>query len=63
MRIVTREHLGETRTALMEGDLAVELYLERWSERGRRAVRGEIYRGRVRRVEPALPALVERRPR
>ena len=50
MRILTAEHIGETRVALMEGDLAVELHLERWSERGTRAVRGEVYRGRVKRI-------------
>ncbi|WP_241095036.1 ribonuclease E/G [Marinicauda algicola] len=54
MRILTAEHIGETRVALMEGDLAVELHLERWSERGTRAVRGEVYRGRVKRIETSL---------
>jgi len=33
MRIVTLDHLGETRVALYEGDRPVELHLERWSER------------------------------
>ncbi|WP_375285117.1 ribonuclease E/G [Marinicauda pacifica] len=54
MRIVTADHLGETRVALMEGERAVEIHLERWSERGRRAIRGEVYRGRVRRVDASL---------
>lgn len=54
MRILTLDHIGETRVALMEGDLAVELHLERWSERGRRAVRGEVYRGRVKSIDASL---------
>lgn len=54
MRILTADHIGETRVALMEGDLPVELHIERWSERGKRAVRGEVYRGRVRAVEASL---------
>lgn len=39
---------------VMEGDRAVELHLERWSERGARAVRGEVYRARVKTIESAL---------
>lgn len=54
MRILTAEHIGETRVALMEGDLAVELHLERWSERTTRAVRGEVYRGRVKSVDSSI---------
>ncbi|MGP1274686.1 MAG: ribonuclease E/G [Caulobacterales bacterium] len=54
MRIVVADHVGETRAALFEGDRAVELHLERWSERRSRAIRGEIYRGRVRRIEAQL---------
>ena len=54
MRIVAAEHVGETRCAVMEGDRPVELHLERWSERGGRAVRGEVFRARVTRIEAAL---------
>lgn len=54
MRIVVADHVGETRAGLFEGDRAVELHLERWSERKTRAIRGEIYRARVRRIEPQL---------
>lgn len=54
MRIIVAEHVGETRAAIFEGDRAVELHLERWSERRSRAIRGEIYRARVRRIEPQL---------
>lgn len=54
MRVIVAEHVGETRAALFDGDRAVELALERWSERGVRAVRGEVYRGRVRAIDRAL---------
>lgn len=54
MRIIVADHVGETRAGLFEGDRAVELHIERWSERKARAIRGEIYRARVRRVEPQL---------
>ncbi|GGG91793.1 RNA-binding protein [Glycocaulis albus] len=54
MRIIVAEHVGETRAAIFEGDRAVELHVERWSERRSRAIRGEIYRARVRRIEPQL---------
>lgn len=54
MRIIVAEHVGETRAAVFDGDRAVELHLDRWSERKSRAIRGEIYRARVRRLEPQL---------
>ncbi|PWE17419.1 ribonuclease E/G [Marinicauda salina] len=54
MRIVVERSVGETRAAVIDGDRAVELHLERWSERGVRAVRGEVFRARVRRVEASL---------
>ena len=54
MRIVAAEHVGETRCAVMEGDRPVELHLERWSERGTRAVRGEVFRARVTRIEASI---------
>lgn len=55
-QIIAEENVGETRAAVAENGRIVELYLDRWSEAGRRAVEGEIYRGRVRRTEPALNA-------
>lgn len=38
----------------MDGDRAVELHLERWSERSARAVRGEVFRARVRKVDASI---------
>ncbi|MHA6288222.1 ribonuclease E/G [Maricaulis sp. CAU 1757] len=55
-QILVEESVGETRAAVTESGRIVELHVERWSELGQRAVEGEIYRGRVRRVEPALNA-------
>ncbi len=54
MRIVAEDNVGETRAAVLDGDRAVELHLERWSERDSRAVRGEVFRGRVASIEPDL---------
>ncbi|MGJ3231336.1 MAG: ribonuclease E/G [Oceanicaulis sp.] len=54
MRIVAFDTIGETRAAVMDGDRAVELHLERWSERAVRAVRGEVFRARVRKVDAAI---------
>ena len=54
MRIVAEHNVGETRAAVVEGDRAVELHLERWSERGARAVRGEVYRARVTAIDKGL---------
>ncbi len=55
-QILIEENIGETRAAVVENGRIVELHLERWSEAGTRAIENEIYRGRVRRVEPALNA-------
>src|SRR5512136_454216 len=44
---------GETRVALLESDLLVELYVERNSEQG---ITGNIYQGRVVRVLPGMQA-------
>jgi Ribonuclease G/E len=55
-QILVEDNIGETRAAVVENGRIVELYLDRWSEAGKRAVEGEVYRGRVRRVEPALNA-------
>lgn len=54
MRIVASDNIGETRAAVIDGDRAVELHLERWSERAVRAVRGEVFRARVRRVDASI---------
>ncbi|XBQ15440.1 MAG: ribonuclease E/G [Oceanicaulis sp.] len=54
MRIVASDNIGETRAAVIDGDRAIELYLERWSERGARAVRGEVYRARVLTIDKGL---------
>tara|TARA_R110000868_G_scaffold92734_2_gene257216 strand:+ start:8695 stop:9765 length:1071 start_codon:yes stop_codon:yes gene_type:complete len=55
-QILIEENIGETRAAVAENGRIVELHLDRWSELRQRAVEGELYRGRVRRVEPALNA-------
>lgn len=55
-QVLIEENIGETRAAIVENGRIVELHLDRWSEAGERALEGEIYRGRVRRVEPALNA-------
>ena len=55
-QILIEENIGETRAALVENGRIVELHLDRWSESGQRALEGEVYRGRVRKVEPALNA-------
>ncbi|MEO1039405.1 MAG: ribonuclease E/G [Pseudomonadota bacterium] len=54
MRVVATRQVGETRAAVLDGDRAIELHVERWSERGARAQRKEVYRARVKRIEPGL---------
>lgn len=54
MRIVAEHNVGETRAAVVDGDRAVELHLERWSEKDRRAIRGEVYRARVKAIDKGL---------
>jgi Ribonuclease G/E len=54
LRIVAEHNIGETRAAVVEGDRAVELHLERWSEKDRRAIRGEVYRARVTSIDKGL---------
>lgn len=54
MRIVAEHNVGETRAAVVDGDRAVELHLERWSEKGRRAIRGEVYRARVKTIDKGI---------
>jgi Ribonuclease G/E len=55
-QILIEENIGETRAAVVENGRIVELHLDRWSEAGQRAIEGEVFRGRIRRVEPALNA-------
>jgi len=55
-QILIEENIGETRAAVTENGRVVELHMDRWSEAGTRVIEGELYRGRVRRVEPALTA-------
>ncbi len=55
-RILIEENIGETRAAVVDNGRLVELHVDRWSEAGARAIEGEVYRGRVRRIEPALNA-------
>lgn len=54
MRIIAAEHVGETRCAVMDGDRVLELHVARWSERSARAIRGEVFRARVRRIDNSL---------
>ena len=51
--ILINVNSGETRVALLEGGVLVELYLERSSEQG---ISGNIYKGRVVRVLPGMQA-------
>ena len=51
--ILINVNSGETRVALLEGGILVELYLERSSEQG---ISGNIYKGRVVRVLPGMQA-------
>ena len=51
--ILINVNSGETRVALLEGDLLVELYVERSAEQG---ITGNIYKGRVVRVLPGMQA-------
>ncbi|HYB20358.1 MAG TPA: Rne/Rng family ribonuclease, partial [Thermodesulfobacteriota bacterium] len=51
--ILINVNSGETRVALLEGEILVELYVERSSEQG---ISGNIYKGRVVRVLPGMQA-------
>ncbi len=51
--ILINANSGETRVALLEGDVLVELYVERSSDQG---ISGNIYKGRVVRVLPGMQA-------
>ena len=54
MRIIAERNVGETRAAVFDGDRPIELHVERWSERRSRAVRGEVFRGRVVSIDKVL---------
>ena len=51
--ILINVNSGETRVALLESEVLVELYLERSSDQG---ISGNIYKGRVVRVLPGMQA-------
>lgn len=55
-QIAVEEWVGETRAAIVENGQIVELHFDRWSEQGQRAFAGELYLGRVKKVEGALNA-------
>lgn len=54
--IAVEEWVGETRAAIVENGKVVELHFERWSEMEARAHTGEVYAGRIRRVDTSLNA-------
>jgi Ribonuclease G/E len=55
-QILIQECVGETRAAVVDNGRIVELHMDRWSDHGKRALEGDVYWGRVRRVETALNA-------
>jgi len=55
-QIAVEEWVGETRAAIIENGQIVELHFDRWSEQGQRAFAGELYLGRVKKIEGALNA-------
>ena len=55
-QIAVEDWVGETRAAVIENGQIVELHFDRWSEQGSRAYTGELYLGRVKKVEGALNA-------
>ena len=54
-RAVIEDAVGETRAAVYEGKHLVELYAWRWSDKGKPRA-GDIFSGRVSRIEPSLGA-------
>ena len=54
-RAVIEEAVGETRAAVYEGKKLTELYTWRWSDKGKPRA-GDIFSGRVSRIEPSLGA-------
>jgi len=54
--IAVEEWVGETRAAVVEQGQIVELHFDRWSQHGVRAFAGELYLGRVKKVDGALNA-------
>jgi Ribonuclease G/E len=54
-RAVIENAIGETRAAVYEGKRLTELYTRRWSEKNKPRA-GDIFAGRVTRIEPSLGA-------
>lgn len=54
-RAVIEDAVGETRAAVYEGKHLTELYVWRWSDKGKPRA-GDIFSGRISRVEPSLAA-------
>lgn len=54
--IAVEDWVGETRAAIVENGRVVELHFDRWSEQGMRAHAGELYAGRVTRIDGSLNA-------
>ena len=54
--IAVEDWVGESRAAIVEHGRIVELHFDRWSEQDSRAFLGELYLGRVRKVDGPLNA-------
>lgn len=54
--IAVEDWVGETRAAIVEHGVVVELHFDRWSQQGTRAFVGETYLARVKKVDGALNA-------
>lgn len=54
--IAVEDWVGETRAAVVEQGQIVELHFDRWSQQGKRALAGETYLARVKKVDGALNA-------
>ncbi len=54
-KCVIENAIGETRAAVYEGKILAELYTRRWSDADKPKL-GDIFAGRVRRIEPSLGA-------
>ena len=54
--IAVEDWVGETRAAIVEQGRVVELHFDRWSEQGTRVHAGELYAGRITRIDGSLNA-------
>lgn len=54
MRIIASDNIGETRAAVMDGERAIELHIDRWSENKTRVIRGEVFRARVKSIDNSI---------